>query len=528
MAELMARSPESSARFCDLAVAWLDATATDGVEDAERDISGDGEELLRIGGRWDRSEQCFDGEAEQGRIVRLQPAQRDAARYLAQWFTCYLTGDWAGMQRVWSMCLYGGRRGGKTWLCCAALITYAIAVPRSIVWGVCQTQEGTDEMLHAIHGLLAPEWYRFVEDEHTYYLINGSVIKLRGSYKRSGGKEGQVDFAVLNEAQKAKERLFQNLRGASADRGGLVLLAFNPPEDVAGLWVEEHWKGARDGTREAAEFFIDNERNPHIELASLQALEKEMDKLTYDREVRGLMGLALGDTVFYSWSDAQSIRRIPRGWVDCTHEFTYEHFKREYDFIIGQDFDRIPYLASAIIKAYRPKKQPGAEPRLWVVQECAPERAEEEGHLDQLEEIAPPEVSIVIADASGAWQDTARKRGRSSWDYFKARGYHVVYPDRKSKRNPPIEERVKLGNARLCNAQGERRYFVHPRCKKTAEALRKWEVRNGKPYMRSKYAHFCAAATYPLVRFYWRQGPRRQKKARKAASTAGGGGLVTR
>ena len=86
---------------------------------------------------------------------------------------------------------------------------------------------------------------------------------------------------------------------------------------------------------------------------------------------------------------------------------------------------------------------------------------------------------------------------------------------------------MKIVNARICNAQGVRRFFVHPRCKKTAEALRKWEIRNGKPHMRSKYSHFCAAVGYPLVRLYWRQSPRKQRKAR-VTKGRGGASLTMR
>ena len=68
-----------------------------------------------------------------------------------------------------------------------------------------------------------------------------------------------------------------------------------------------------------------------------------------------------------------------------------------------------------------------------------------------------------FGDASGS----ARKTSADTSDYLQIkndkrfRDARVYYP----KKNPPIASRFAACNSLMCNAAGERRLYVHPRCK---------------------------------------------------------------
>src|SRR5215208_6310053 len=70
-----------------------------------------GEELIRVGGRWDRRLKRYDGAPERVRVVTIHRGQEKAARCLGEWLRRRASGDWRGFRRVYSALFSGGRRG---------------------------------------------------------------------------------------------------------------------------------------------------------------------------------------------------------------------------------------------------------------------------------------------------------------------------------------------------------------------------------------------------------------------------------
>ena len=79
----------------------------------------------------------------------------------------------------------------------------------------------------------------------------------------------------------------------------------------------------------------------------------------------------------------------------------------------------------------------------------------------------PDRDIAVYPDASGGARKTSAPIGQTDLTILKAHGLRVQAP----KANPPVVDRINEVNALSCNAEGKRRWFVHPRCSQLLDAL---------------------------------------------------------
>lgn len=504
-AQVRAEQTESSARFVDLRIDFVALTTK--------------ETLLSVGGRWDRKTRAFAGSARKRRALAFHDGQLEAVRWFERWlrgFVARRLPEERG-RKMRSLLCAGGRRAGKSDFAIKAALAFAILVPASRVWIVSPTLPETEEVDLALVDIMPRAWYwRLGKPWFRFTLPNGSTITLRSASDPEALKRGRADFAVMNEAQRMKERAFAILRPALADKGGLLILTANPPEEAVGQWIAEFVEETQAGRRPAKYIHFDATKNPFADQGSLDDLALEVDERTYRVERLGEF-LPRLDVVFHAWSPTLNVQ--PRPDVgEMTEEFTGRRFGRRYRFIAGFDFQLHPHMACVIFEAFRDPAAPAGEPLLWAV-DFATVKGNEDELLDELERrgYVGAEVACVV-DASGEWQDAERTRGRGSCDVLRRRKWgHVYLPDAKSKKNPDIVERVAATNARICTADKVRHVFSVPENLELNLALRKWERRNGAPYRKSTYAHLCDAFSYPLYRLYPRKklpGPFRYDRIR--------------
>lgn len=497
-----------------------------------RQQAGSDDEVCRIGGRWDRRAKCWSADARKARIVRVHRGQERAARWLAEWLRRKSTGDWRGFWRVWSVLLVGGRRGGKSHLAVLAVCLFGVMTPGARVWAVSPTQEETDELEQAIKEIIPRKWYRYrgggAGKPVMFRIAQGARIMLLSGHKPASLKRGRTDLVLYNEGQNMSKRGFTQLRGAVADRGGLVLVAANPPDTEIGRWIEEFYEKARAKKIKMELFEFSPKDNPLIEYEALADMADEEDELTFRREVLGEF-TPIGDVVMHAWSDAFTVRDVPIEFIDITADFTRQHLGRPFGYIVGMDFQKTPHMAAAVFKVFCDPADEERTPLLWIVDEVVVEDADEDDLVDELEargrwtrtgpllddgyrgwaaegdDPRRPVHCCVIADASGDFQDGAHSRGKTSFATLRRRNWRWLYkPDANSERNPDVVERCKLTNARLKNANGKRRMFSCRANERVNHAMRYWERRNGIPYKRSVYGHIGDAVSYVPYRFFAR------------------------
>lgn len=529
VALLAEANQEIGERFVDMAISLRVADVESGAAGKPRWKPGTDEELIMVGGRWDRLEKRWCGPARRFAILRVHRGQEAAARWIADWIRRGATGDWEGVKRAWSALLIGARRSGKSHLAMLLTALFAVMSARAIIWAVSPTLETTAELDKALIDLLPSAWYSRIEARTgkalTFLMANGTTIVLRSSNKASRLKQGRADLVVLNEGQLQTRAAYTQVRGAIADTGGLVVITANPPDQPAGRWVEEHFNGIRADEIDGVAFELDPRKNPFVDFAALASMAGEVDEKTFARDVLGLFA-PIGDVVMHAWSDRESWRDPPPNLVDVTAEVTARLLGRAAGYVVGADFQKTPHMAAVVYKLFRDPAHP-AEVIAWVVDEVIVANADENDLIDALEGLgrwtpagrldddtyrgwalptdAAPVHCAVVADASGWWQDGAHTKGRTSDQAFRARRWTWLYkPQPDSDKNPDVEERVKSGNARLKAAAGARRMFVARHCRQVAEALRLWEMRHGKANRASQYAHVCDAVTYPIYRLFGR------------------------
>lgn len=531
-------------RFIDMVFALRICDARDDNGVVIYDTTTD-EEVVRVGGVWDRVRRRWaKRRAAKVRVIRVPRGsdQEEPARWLGLWLRLYAQGKrgphWEALgQRVYTMMMLGGRRGGKTHLAMVFAILFAILVPRALVWAISPTQDETDE-LDAVIAAIIPA--RIIKARLQgaskivrVLLANGSRIVLRSGHKASTLKAGRVDVAIYNEAQKMSRKGWNQIRGGVADRSGLVVLPCNPPDLEIGRWVDDLFTKARGGGIAVQAFHVTARSNPFVDWHALEAMRDELSDLDYRREILGEI-VPIGDVVMHEWRDYECVRVPPAHYIDVTPLVTQRHLNHAAAYVIGADFQKTPHMAATVHKFFcDPALEPTDENvETYVVAEFIVENADEDMLLDALEG-APawqrdgvdrgpyrgwrepgdtdtdPKHAVVVMDASGWWQDGEHSKGVASDKRFAQRNWRFCYrPQRDAKKNPLIAERVKLANARLRNANGKRRYFLAPQCERLITAFRRWERINGHPKPGSVYSHGPDSSTYVIYRFFGRVKPR--------------------
>jgi len=538
----------TSRRYIDLAIVVRLGDVAKDKRGRMRPVPHTDEVLLRVGGVWDRRKKRWVPPAALAKrptklrrlVFRFHRGQEKAARWFAEWLTRFKSNDWEDCKRAWSAMLIGGRRSGKTHIACAILVLFAVLKPGAIIWAISPTLETGDELDQALRDLLPREWYRRKQAKTgrstTFVLANGdrkwrggSRILLKSGVNPERLKAGRVDIAFLNEAQEMSRRAYLKLRAPIADKGGIVILAANPPDKPIGRWIEKHYFGVKAGKIDGVAFELDPRDNPFINFEALASMAKEVDEDEYARDVVGLFR-PIGDLVFPGWSDLENIKDPTPELVDITVEVTRRQLAHSAGYLLGKDFQRIPAMVGVVHRVFRDPAT--GDELLWVVDEAIVEDTDENGLLDVLEATpvwrmgdgAPetrtheetyrgwkeaddkePLHCAAVIDASGFFQDGDHTEGRTSDRQLRARRWtHLFKPQKDSDKNPAIIERMKTGRSLIKTQSGKRRLFVARHCVRTAEALRNYENKNGVPNRRSKWAHVVDAVTYVGYRLYGR------------------------
>lgn len=486
---------QAASRYVDLAVEFVD----------ERDQSP----LWRVGGRWDRKGKCWSDEEPRTVLqVRLHPGQLETSDFFAEWFESYLTGDELS-EPVYSVLLLGGSRSGKTYMGVALSAAFACAVPSSRIWTVQEVDiERADELETELDEFIPAAWAE--KKAGLYKFANGATIKIRSAKYPRKLKRGRCDFALLNEGQNVEELAHSMLRMRTSDTSGIVVTAANPPNDNPdGEWVADFAQECKTGRRKNARtFHYHPHDNPHINREQLAALESETDPRTYAIEVLGEV-LPPSNAVMHAFSVVENVDPIPElPGLDITEAFLRKRGlgANAIDFV-GLDFQKSPHQAAVLGRAYL-NPEDALRPLLYYRGEIIVPLGDEHDLSDGLYEAGLQPIStVLIADASGDWQNAERTEGGASYEILRQHGWkRIHHPDRNSVRNPPLPERFKNDNRLFASQDGQHIVRIDPRCVGLIAACKGWRKNaRGLPDRRSKHAHVGDAMSYSNFRLYPRR-----------------------
>ena len=492
----------------------------------------DGSTLYVGGGRFDREEKRYtDEEPETGRIVRLEPGQVEAARWLTWWLQERKEGrarDFVTLQ------VMGERGAGKTFVAVNGMLLLSVEAPRldisnSIGWMVSKSFEERDELDRELVAVAPPQWYRYVEERRRYTLVTGGTITNVSADDPENLKRGRVDWLLLNEIQKLGKRPYLNGLARLRDKAGCALLTGNWPQDKRGEWIYE-----LDEKRTAALKASGSYPVRLVTMASKgnrtldQATGDQVDRIIRDLDPRlaatDLDGLQMPvtDKAYWEWDKERNLRPRPDGLTpdgvvadsiacDVTCEITARRTMRRggFEYLISCDYQQTPHMAAVPHKMFGPLDRPV----LWAVDECIVEGTEEDLIEELLANGYTPENSLIVGDGSGRWQDGAHKPGRTSFQVFKDARFNIVGPvkardDSHRPRNPKFDDRCRLHNWALKNGL----YMVDPKgAPILAEGLKNCELRAG-PFGQGRpagpFRHITDAAGYGI----WWLHPDKAKK----------------
>ena len=417
------------------------------------------EEILRAGGSWDRLRKGWaPARPARAHVIDLEESQIEFVRWFSAWLRAFRLGE---PRDDSAAIVYGGRRGGKTFACLCCLLAAAIDVPDLLGWAVSVSHVERDvDIDRNVKRLIPADWYTYREwPAHKFHLINGSTITNVSADDPEGAKRGQVDLVLINEGAKMAGLTYENALGGTADRGGIVLVASNPPQTSKGEWVEREVTAAAEAVAKGEEpdarvFKVDWRLNRSIDHGARKRIGRILRRLNpalAEADDEGNMK-PVGDRALYAWSKVRHGMRPLPDLGEITAPFMRAKGCRPYDYLLTLDFQRRPWIIGLVWRIYDRIEAPD----LWCTWALAVE-GNEDDFLDALESQGGGKYhglnTLIVADATGIKQNYAHEWGKTSWGPLSARGFEVQGPHKKNTWINPLVE-TSLGQTNRLLTEG--------------------------------------------------------------------------
>ena len=417
---------------------------------------------------------------------------------------------------------YGARRGGKTWILLALLLAACLDNPALLTGAVSVSHvERMTDIDRNVRRMIPDAWRTYrAWPEHCFTLLNGSTLSNISTKDPQSTKRGQMDMYLLNEGAKMDQTIYENSLGGTADRGGLVLIASNPPQTPRGEWVQREvqlWEAAL--TRGERDYPIHVIRTDYKGNAAINQVARgrvarilrDLNPAASDADDMGLM-LPVTPRAFWDWHPQFSMPEL-RGDVlvdgeiehqDITRVFIKKRYGVEREFLVGVDFQKSAGIVGSWWKVFGTVERPV----LLCVGDLTVDGSEHD-FLDEVEDqdYGPLQL-LFVGDASGLTQDYEHARGKTSYGPFLARGWKIVPPTvkmrdkSKAPKNPPVSRSLKECN-RLIR---ERRVWCSQKAKGMLDSLANCERKISKagPYPSGPLAHQADGFRYVM---WWVEPP---------------------
>lgn len=374
-----------------------------------------------------------------------------------------------------------GRRSGKTTFAKIDLYLTAMKNPGWKIWYVATTYGQAYELM----------WEELVGENNPnrmfpealvrkknvtklkIELINGTTIWLKGSDNTESLLGAGIHKLYLDEYQSQHPDVWYKLRPMLSDYKGKVVVLGTPRSynHFYDMW----WKGWHENPNKSENWHsvqITTEQAGTIAADEIDDARSSMSPKHFAQEY--LASFESLDGVVYDCFDPRHNVRS-----DITLRPQDEHGDVVIiPFRIGMDFNVNPMTACIGVIINK---------ELHICEEIYLENSNTREMIKQLKHKYDGDNLIVYPDPAGSARGTSAKKGETNHSLLQQAGFTLKG---HNKAHPPIVDRVNEVNAMLCNAKGERRLFVHPRCVHLIKAL-KGQVydKNGEPDKSSGLDH---------------------------------------
>jgi len=344
--------------------------------------------------------------------------------------------------------LCSGRRFGKTHLCLVQLIVWAAQKSGSLNWYIAPTYKSAKQIAWRQLKQMVPRDLFATKNEVdlSIELVNGSRIELKGGENADNLRGASLSNVVLDEAAYIPHDAWEMvIRPALADQRGSAFFISTPAgyNHFHEMWEQaaelDDWQTFSYSTIEGG-----NVPEEEVELA-----RRTLDERTFRQEFLASFETFTG-RVFPDFDDSNIDERV----ADVGGPI-----------LIGLDFN-VSIMAGVICSKV------GDTLHQW--DEIAVKNSNTDEVAQMLRQRFPDRRIICYPDPTGKARKTSAA-GATDHGILRKYGLEVVAP----KAPWAVKDRINSTNWLICNAEGQRRMFIHPRCKNTIKGYRSVTYKEG-------------------------------------------------
>jgi len=300
-------------------------------------------------------------------------------------------------------------------------------------------------------------------------LKNRSRIVLRGADNYDSLRGTSIHRLVLDECAFLDQRVFtQALRPTLSDSGGGAIFISSPTgrDWFYDLWLkgqdgphkEEGWKSWQYTTLEGG----------NVPKEEVEAARRDLDEKTFNQEYNAAF-VDYHGLVYYNYDRVTSVRD--------------QKYNKNRTLYLGLDFNISPMCAVIAQKE-------GDE--MFIIDEIVLYSSNTDEMADEIRSRYPVENCIIYPDPASKQRKTSAG-GKTDYSILQNYGFRV----RVRNSHPFVRDRINAVNSRLKNSDGERKLFIHSKCRYLLESLEKMSYKEGTSIPeKGKYDHATDALGY--------------------------------
>jgi phage terminase large subunit len=364
-----------------------------------------------------------------------------------------------------------GRRWGKTYLAIRELARVC-RQPNRRAFYVAPTYRQAKQIVwdQLKYRLLDLNWVKNInESDLTITLKNGSKISLRGADNPDSLRGVGLDAVIMDEFAMIDQRTWTEvLRPTLSDRGGSAMFISTPMGQAN--WAYDLFNRGLDPSEQHwASFQYTTLSGGNVSADEIEQAQQDLDARTFKQEYQATFE-TYANRVWYAFDPAHNIR-------------AWDHLVPSV-ISIGMDFNIDPM--SMIVFATQGED-------VYAIDEIEMYSSNTQEAVAEIRSRYPKQRIWVYPDPASRQRKTSAG-GATDLSILQNAGFVVKAPN----AHTPIRDGVNAVNSKLCNARGQRTFFIDPKCRRTIECLQKHSYKSGtsQPDKDSGYDHMSDAMRY--------------------------------
>lgn len=388
--------------------------------------------------------------------------------------------------------LISGRRFGKTYLALREICKYA-RFPGVKAWYVAPTYRQAKQIAWAMlkKKLDLVHWvYKYDETDLTAYLVNGSLIQLRGADNYDSLRGVGLQFIALDEFADIKaEAWYEVLRPTLSDTNGAAM--FNGTPKGIGNWAKDVFDLGTGGENSEWQSFhyatIDGGRVPQSEV---DAARSELDERTFRQEYMAEF-VQYSGLIYYAFLKERYDFDVEKGGniinIDNLEGLNMDKIH------VGMDFNVDPMTSNVWVTD-------DYENVAIQIDEIRIRGSNTYEMADEIRTRFPDKEVYAYPDPTGKSRRTSSPVGITDLKILEEKGFEVF----ARKQSPLVRDRINSVNSRFRSADGYKHAFIDYRCKHSIKCFTNQIYKEGtsQPDKDSGYDHSNDASGY-FMEYMW-------------------------